>query len=1801
MTTIRDAFEDRKRKVISVSLQATQPIEVYTQKTLERRHISKLKGKLYLLDNCLDKLTMDIFSFRDELIERYKKFSSSFCTIRSEDLKTFVESQYEEKKKYWPEPLLQINPSYKSETTIAKLIENGGMLDARCADIFQYDGIPLSLYTHQESAINLASQGQSYVVTTGTGSGKSLSFFIPIIDRILREKKSDDKPRTRAIIIYPMNALANSQLEEIRKFLKNDFSNSVSVGRYTGQESQEERLILKKNPPDILLTNYMMLELLLMRHEDRVVIKNCEGLEFLVLDELHTYRGRQGADVSVLVRRLRTQTQAKHLICIGTSATMSSEGDTHKQLEVVAKVASRIFGAHIPPENVIVEDLDRVTEPTLTIEKVKPDLHKAVTDVANGTLEIRNYDEFKHNPLAVWLELTISIDHGKRAMPKSVKDVVELLAQDAEVDVVTSEAALRHFLMAFSDQSTIKTSQGRNPFAFKLHQFISGPGVLYTTLEDESKRYKTLDGQRYQPQANEGDELKPLFPTYFCSECGQEFMPIWINQADSSITGVTPRTLEEIDEDKTVFGYITPIEKPSDLTEQSYRGEDADLPIEWLDFKKPESPKVKPNYRDRKPIEVHLNSQGIETSDGKSYWLMRGKFSFCPHCAAVFTGKGREGNKLFGLSGEGRSSATTILTLGMLRQMIQYGLPEESQKLLGFSDNRQDAALQAGHFNDFVDQLILRSVMLAVLQTSATGLKLTDLVKGIGKKLGLNPKMTAVARREFLKNPQLEGMSLTGARECLLAVIKYRLLCDLRDRGFYNRPSLERLGLLEIEYEGLEALASDATAFQADPYLKELAPNAKKAVLTIFLNEFRRHLCIESTYLKADNQQEFRDRDHNFLADRWAFETQALAQTERSFIFTPNEKRGSRRRTYFPFSERSSGARKVLKYLRQAPALGAAAKNLKGKDIANTLKFMADACTKKGILFSADSSDGRRYRLIDEHVLWKTPTQTNQSSGNVFFRQLYAEVADMINTDASSLFAFEAQEHTAQLQAGEREELEMRFRGNETAKELWSKKNSKVFKRLPVLYCSPTMELGIDISALNFVYMRNIPPTPANYVQRAGRAGRSGQQALSLAYCTSMSPHDQWFFNHPQEMVQGIVKEPAIDLSNKALVDNHLHSIWMSCLNQEIPNAPAALVDLNTTALPLKDEIKVIIEDKGAQDRAIEYGLAVVEQLKKELSAETWFNEQYVEKVIRAAPRRFDVALESWRQLVISTRNQMELASSALLATSANKDETKIARKRLDSALYQRQRLEAQTISTKNNDFYIYRYLASQGFLPGYNFPAMPLRAWIPSEDSEDEKGTMLNRARFLGLAEFGPENLIYHRGRRYKVERLKLNVSKSSVSSTSTLATKSICVCANCGYCHDIEGDTIFNVCKNCGAELSAENVLTGLYPVEVVETKEVERISCLEENRRRQGFDMQTVYRFAPDGEGSEQRKSFTVGAENAPVAQITYAPSASIWKVNKGWTGRVNRETSGFMIDPINGYWDERMPEEVGESETKSSAQPASQKKPVIRQRIVPYVTDTRNILLIRPIAGEERKISDGTMATLEAALKRAIEQVYQLESAEVSVTSLPSRNDRKMLMIYETSEGGAGVLRHIAHEPSALSRVADRALRLMHYLPAEHGWDINDLRQSDEGKQCVAGCYSCLLSYFNQPDHAVIDRRDESAIEFLIELTHDGLKGKEIRATSDTKLEEDELDLRVLWLDALREAGYKMPDDTPFVFKRLGLSVGARYKELRTVVVFEPMSEDDREALDDFGWSVLDFSERSLWNEVFAEHKEIFELK
>ena len=253
--------------------------------------------------------------------------------------------------------------------------------------------------------------------------------------------------------------------------------------------------------------------------------------------------------------------------------------------------------------------------------------------------------------------------------------------------------------------------------------------------------------------------------------------------------------------------------------------------------------------------------------------------------------------------------------------------------------------------------------------------------------------------------------------------------------------------------------------------------------------------------------------------------------------------------------------------------------------------------------------------------------------------------------------------------------------------------------------------------------------------------------------------------------------------------------------------------------------------------------------------------------------------------------------------------------------------------------------------------------------------------------------------------------------------------------------------------------------------------------ETRQRQGFELQTTFEWAIRDGAIDARTGVVVeeGADEGELVRLAYGPGATITRINKGLRRRANRTQYGFRIDPVSGYWAKNDDEA---EETDPTASP--------RQWIVPCVRDRKNALLLQP---SEPDLSQTTLTTLQHAMLRGIETVFQLEQGEILAEPMPTRDERNGFLLYEAAEGGAGVLNRLVGEPETLATVARQALSIMHFDVAEPSPlpdETHDFRDV-EGTSCVAACYRCLMSYYNQPDHERLDRRDDKARELLLRIS------------------------------------------------------------------------------------------------------------
>ncbi|MFM1816406.1 MAG: hypothetical protein RLZ98_3101 [Pseudomonadota bacterium] len=1649
---------------------------------------------------------MNVFDLRNELVREYGAYTQSFINIRHDRLREIVTSQIDGGA-LWPRPLLQLNPAYEPGGSVEELVK-AGALHPECAKVFRRKrddadpGTPLLLYRHQVEAIERAGRGEPYVVTTGTGSGKSLTYIIPIVDHVLRRGSGRG---IQAIVIYPMNALANSQFDELEKFLQRGYAaggQPVTYARYTGQESNEERNRIISTPPDILLTNYVMLELLLTRRHEQRLIGAARDLRFLVLDELHTYRGRQGADVAMLVRRCRQAFSGERMTCVGTSATMATDGARHERRAAIATVASNMFGQQVGPDQVIDETLTRMTpardKPTDADRRA---LAKAVSEAATATeAPAPSFDMLVSNPLASWIETTFGLatetdsSRLRRAKPRAAEGpngAANQLADLTGCPLELCERAIRQILEIGARVRNPAT--GLPTFAFRLHQFVTRGDTVWASLERPEDWHVTLRGQQYVP----GDRSRILLPMCFCKDCGHHFFRVdRVTEGDA--WHIAPRArFERTKDEHTESGYLFQPEDPARAWPEDPAAALTRLPPDWIDTTGA-APSIRNNRAHDRPELMNLDSEGKPSLRGTRFLFLKAPFAFCPNCDTAYPKKERNDvAKLRTLGVDSRSTATTILALNVLQKLkLSSDLEPEAKKLLSFTDNRQDASLQAGHFNDFVEVSLVRSGLVrALAHAGAEGLRFGTLSQAVFNALGLPfEQYSAHPEARFAKRHNIEFV--------FRKTLAFRLYRDLLRGWRVASPNLEQCGLLSFSYQSLAEFCEDQTVWAGThDALRSASSATRLAICTVLLDSFRRSLAIKAEELDHQWIESTVKEADEYLVDDWTL-GESTHKSHSTPVVWPRSMTDADSGDDIPVSSSS----KFGSYLRRQSTFGrGAALSMQETDaIILDLFRVLEGQYIEPVREPRTPGGPKGYRLGREAMIWLLgdgkpafdPLRQERESRegtrpNQFFTAFYrsfAGVGEFIN----------AREHTAQVGSEERQRREAAFKSAD----------------LPVLFCSPTMELGVDIAQLNVVNMRNMPPTPANYAQRSGRAGRGGQPALVYTYCSGFSPHDQYFFARPESMVAGSVQPPRIDLANEALVRAHVHAVWLGETGVDLGTtlADILVVSEDDLKLPLKQELREQLGGTDARTSALGKVQKLIELVGASLTSAPWFHPEWVKQTLDQATTSLDQACQRWRELYIAAVKQRR-AQNLLIGDHGRSEWDRKLAKSL------RQQAEAQIeLLTKSSgaaegDFYSYRYFASEGFLPGYSFPRLPVSAFVPARRGSVGEHEYLNRPRFLAISEFGPNAIIYHEGARYRIHRA--NVALDSDGTGPQMAT--IKTCGECGYGHAGVDLAHVQTCARCNKPLEAQFEYASLVRMQNVSARRLERITSDEEERQRQGFDVRSYFAFPQLG-GQPNRRRAAARLDGASLALMEYGDACALWRVNLGWARRQHQAEHGFFLDIEKGDWVSQDAAEVQEG--IAPARPNA-------RRVIPYVDDTKNALFLSP---NVPSTDPAFMPSLDAALRRGIQHVFQVEGSEISVEPLPSRQRRNHLLFYEATEGGAGVLRQLVDDPTALARVARAALELCHFDP-ETGEDRGHLHKDG----CEAGCYDCLLDFGNQPDHAFIDRK--KIVDYLRQLARStssltdaapavGDQWHPLYAACDSQLEKR-------FLDLLRQHGFTPP--------------------------------------------------------------------
>lgn len=1711
---------------------------------------------------------MDILNFHKKLIDNYKTYIQSFLNIKDPSILKFVDAEISNKK-LWPEPLVQFNPTFERGRPLSTLVKEGH-LHTEIDNIFT----GFSLYRHQEEAILLGAKGKEFIVTSGTGSGKSLTYMATIFNHVLNEGDFAAN-KIQAVVVYPMNALINSQYKEIEKF-KKTFEEKfkkpfpITFGQYTGQETDDEKFKLNENKPHVLLTNYMMLELVMTRSGRDVEIRQnfLENIKYLVFDELHTYRGRQGSDVSILIRRIKSAA-SNAIACIGTSATMVS-GDATSLIEQkmkVAEVASTIFGTDIQSDQVVNEYLVRSIG--VGNSPSKEDLTQAIE---NGISVSLKAEDFERHPTANWIEEQIALEfkNGVLVRRKPI-ELSEIAKQLSELTNTKKDNALKHLeqLLEWANILNTNPEKQKNFLPYRIHQFIAQTGSVYTTLGNQLSRDLFLDAGLYA----DNKEIK-LFPMVFSRTSGHEFTCVNLNLNESIIQ---PREFYDIvdEEDETAIeeGYIfiqhTEDEEPIWNIDRDI----PDLPETWFNpARKDGSRKLKKEREPRLPRNIWFDKKGdFSFTQPLEFegWFMPSPLMFDPTSGTIYDAQTAEWTKVMKLGGEGRSTATTVLSFETITQLQAFGESSEKQKLLSFTDNRQDASLQAGHFNDFVKVGQLRASIAKALETYRI-LDYTNITDRVFESLN-------IGQDQFAKQPATFPGPKKENEDAFKDFIMYRLLHDLRRSWRVVLPNLEQCALLTIEYKHLTESIKDNSLWQPNDLLFAMTPGERQEFLHQVFDFFRKSYALSFSMLEpgiiSTNAKKIKEK----LNAPWTLD-------ENEKLEVPNHIRlerlsSSARELY----SESAGLTSVFgRYLRKKANQHGI--DIRGKQVYNDFTYkLLDFLSSAGWLVkkpakTADNQEISIYQLKVDNILWHKGDGANlipdliknrsykplNTKPNKYFQRFY-------QTNFHDIKPIEGREHTGQINSEKRKKREEEFREG----------------KIGALYCSPTMELGIDISDLSIVHMRNVPPSPANYAQRSGRAGRSGQAALVLVYCSNFSAHDRHYFKHSTQMVAGSVTAPRMDLINEELLLSHLNaSILTRRPLSVLNNSLGELVDKsNFESLPLKKEIidtlKISEEEKALiltnYKKVIEDTYFINELARRKPS---WFTDGWIKQNIEFFQQSFDKSLDRWRKLYKAAQNQIKAATSIIenRIYADNHEKKKEAYKSLRQAERQRDLLlNEPTDGKKNNkdqsEFYPYRYLAAEGFLPGYNFTRLPVRSFM---ESEDGGGEFISRARFIALNEFGPRNVIYHDGAKYRVDRMILTEAELKLENGK--------ICPKTGYFlydkqYGYEVDPIINETLDLNTNKHVHTTL-----IEMAETRayELQRITCQEEERTKKGYDIQTY--FAVDG-GFDNTTEGIVSVADEKLLHIHYLPTCRIFKINLKW--RASKEY-GFTINLNTGYWQsKKQKEEKGDADEIKD--------------IKLFTSDTANALYIQPIKSLGLGGGINGVITLMFAIKRAIENYFQVESNEIGATIMGEENAPNIL-IYESAEGSLGVLSQIMDDPSLYKAIMTEAYKVCFFK-----------NEVEEEGEVLPATYDDLLSYYNQFYHQKIDRNlVREALRNLTRSTVEVLANKSfssyneqyqfLQAARDPNSSTEDKFLKYLYQNNL-----KLPDEAQPKVSAMYVRPDFHYKP--NVMIFcdgtphdeNLIQEDDsekRSALKNAGYQVLTWYYKDSLEDFVAKRPDLF---
>ncbi|MFC6013005.1 DEAD/DEAH box helicase [Nocardia lasii] len=1524
----------------------------------------------------------------------YKRYLKTLLAPRDPALSAAFDRAVDETSLLTKGPLLELTPPYAAGASLRSLISEG-VLHPDFTEFAQTIALDRPLYQHQETAVRKAVAGRNLVVSTGTGSGKTESFLLPILNALIAEKAAGTLgPGVRALLLYPMNALANDQLKRLRQLLAG--TPDITFGRYTGETKERtadalsayrtmfagaERLpneLLSReemwtSPPNILLTNYAMLEYLLLRPRDMELFdgKYAQTWRFIALDEAHVYDGAQGSEVGLLLRRLRDRVAGDRPVqCIATSASLSGSTDDKQGLEATL-FAKKLFDV---PFEFVDGDLDRqdlITatrmprrpEPTwqldddtlLRLAEPDADLAGIGANAATGDIADALHAERR----------TADLKKYARGGPANLTDLAAHLWPGDELAAAKLEA-----LVAIG--SKVTGADGNPVLSARYHLFVRATEGAFVSFTDDAPRV-LLSRHEIDPVTG-----RAVFEFGTCQRCGA----VHLAGEPQSFGG--REYFRPAKRDSKVKWLVITDSDAADLVDEDDATLDEDAGAD-------RSTGIRSLCSGCGRLDGGAGSCGLDCPGGP---LLRVRehpgaqriMSKCTECGA------RSRQVIRRLRTDTNAAPAVITTA--LYQNLPAADDETAvnvgggRKLLMFSDSRQAAAFAAPYLAETYGRMLERRYLahtLASPKYAGDELSPEDLADGAravaDAAFHFDENATRTAMRRQV-NPWVMAELMAMDQRMSLEGLGLLAVSLKRPREFRVPAGFAKFGITDEEFWGL-----------LDELVKTIRLQGAMSVLDD----------VDITHPIFEPRA-----NHIWIRSRSA------DRNRRIISWLPGGKPGTT-------NNRILLVRKVL------AAVGAQVDMAERVletcwDFLLDRNFLAEQNDRvAGSLFQLDQNKlrirpgaecdwyqcGACRRLTTHNIRdlcpqgncdgLLTPFSLPDTDDTNHYRTAYRTMA---------MLPLSAAEHTAQWEATAAAEIQRNF----------------VAGQVNVLSCSTTFELGVDVGDLQSVMLRNMPPKTANYVQRAGRAGRRAASAALVVTYAKRSSHDLSKFQNPESMIAGRMRIPWIPIDNDRIGRRHAHSIALAAYFRHC---------YDRYGKEWRQAGQFFTPEPGQQNSA-------AAQLRQFLSPVP----ESVRESLRAAlprPIQDEIGVEddAW---VGRLCDQLADAENDIRTDIATFDELiSQATAERQFALAQKLQKTLETINKRQ----LLGYLANKNVLPKYGFPVDTVE--LRTSHCEGTVGARLELSRDLGQAiyDYAPGNQVVAGGKLWTSRGLH----KLPKRELETLQYR---VCKECNHfeCgHVLDGPP---VCSNCEAEF--------------------------EQTKRCVLPEFGFVADRKPEDVKSEPPKRSWFGASY--VEHIGESVELPPWRASTGVEVRARSGTrarlavigegsgGGFLLCEWCGWADPFGP---NRAKSKGHHRPATGIACSGPLEVVSlahrYETDVAEITFSTQLAYTRE--SEARWLSVLYALLEGASEALEISRDDIDGTLSWSADGRRSIVLFDTVPAGAGASKQIAGQLDLVLRAA--ADRVAH---------------CDCGIE--TSCYGCLRSFRNERFHDRLTREGALAV-------------------------------------------------------------------------------------------------------------------